>query len=120
MSRNGYGLKSYCSNHENSCGTCQKRIAQGQYYCSDHRYNCQKCSKKISRINSYCTEHVYEGLEGERNKVNNLQTQLNTVNNRLTTKQQEIEWLKNQLKMEIGDEEYQARIEENYPQQFRN
>jgi len=109
----------FCSIHQrHKCsfsGGCQTIILVSQgNYCPDHLYEClQRCGKRINRNNSYCSEHIYGAFEEQRNE-------LNTANNQLTIKRQEIEWLKYQLKSEMGDEEYQARVEENYPPQFRN
>jgi hypothetical protein len=48
------------------------------------------------------------------------ETQIETLQKQLETKQAEVNWLQEQLKNYIGNEGYEALIEVNYPPQFRN
>ena len=124
--------ETYCSSHKENCyyGSyrCQQRVSSYREYCEYHRNCCkfESCSERIPQYNSnggYCHHHGFEEQtkiyksrwESEKNRASNLQNQLNTANSQLATKRQEVVWLQEQLKMLIGEEEYQAQVEANYP-----
>lgn len=129
-------LETYCSAHKQNCyyGSyrCQQRVSSYGEYCPYHKNRCQfeSCSERIPQYNNngdYCCNHRFEEQvkiykarwENESNRANNLQNQLNNSNSQLSTKQQEVIWLQEKLRMLIGDKEYQNQVEINYPFNFK-
>ena len=124
---------SYCIDHKYECqvgSSCPKRLRNYGEYCEDHKKECEfdRCDRRVNNYNSHCSIHPPQEqarlYKGERDsfqaQLNTANVNLTATNNRLTTKQQEVNWLQGQLRMEMSDAEYQARIETNYPPQFRN
>jgi len=63
-------------------------------------------------------EWLQEGCERLNNEVDKEQSENKTLQSQLNAKEVEISWLKEQLKKALGENEYQAQIEANYPEKF--
>ncbi|CAG8581022.1 58_t:CDS:10, partial [Ambispora leptoticha] len=96
----------------------QLESKQVQNPSDNNHHSCQEdgCRTIIS-YGSYCSQHDSKPTVLLINKVAIMavivarKDQLNTANNQLTAKRQEVIWLQEQLKILIGEEEYQAQIE---------
>jgi len=64
-------------------------------------------------------EELEQQLAKKENKIQELKAALVEEQKVSTTKQAEVDWLKKQLKQIIGEEEYQAKVEVNYPTRFK-
>jgi len=96
-------------------------------FCYEHKNKCEfdGCLTRISCGNNHCSQHppqvqakyYKEKLEKERNDFKN---QLTKKDEEIAKKGDATKELKKQLKMEMGDERYEAWIEEEYRPQFNN
>ncbi|KLL05359.1 MAG: hypothetical protein MRERV_1c013 [Mycoplasmataceae bacterium RV_VA103A] len=94
------GGSDYCFSHKKKCewGNCRWRTPESERFCREHTKKCEfeDCPNRIEdSYIKHCPEHppqeqakIYkEGRNGERNRANNLQTQLNNANIIITNAQ---------------------------------
>jgi len=80
--------------------SCPKRLRNYGEYCEDHKKECEfdRCDRRVNNYNSHCSIHPPQEqarlYKGERDsfqaQLNTANVNLTATNNRLTTKQQEV------------------------------